>query len=114
MNYYEKGHTFIISNVFDLTEELRMFESAISDVFAFYPVKGNLYWSKSGDGGFSSHDHSQYDVFIKQIYGTSHWVLSETEDVILPPGDVLHIPKGTKHYVKLTDGPRLSLTINMQ
>ena len=29
-------------------------------------------------------------------------------------GDVLHIPKGTKHYVKSTDGPRLSLTINMQ
>ena len=77
-------------------------------------VKGNLYFSKSCDGGFSSHDHSQYDVFIKQIYGTSHWVLSETEDVILPPGDVLHIPKGTKHYVKSTDGPRLSLTINMQ
>ena len=43
MDCYEKGHTFIISNVFDLTEELRMFESAISDIFAFYPVKGNLY-----------------------------------------------------------------------
>ena len=83
IDYYEKGHTIIISNVFDLTEELRMFESAISDVFA------------------------------KQIYGTSHWVLGETEDVLMPPGDVLYIPKGTKHYVKSTDGPRLSLTINM-
>ena len=113
MNYYEKGHTIIISNVFDLTEELRMFESAISDVFAFYPVHGNFYWSKSGDGGFSSHDHPQYDVYVKQIYGTSHWVLGETDDVIVPPGDVIYIPKATKHYVKSTDGPRLSLTINM-
>ena len=113
MNYYEKGHTIIISNVFDLTEELRMFEGAIADSFAFYPVQGNFYWSKSGDGGFSSHDHPQYDVFVKQIYGTSHWVLGETEDVIMPPEDVLYIPKGTKHYVKSTDGPRLSLTINM-
>ena len=113
MNYYEKGHTIIISNVFDLTEELRMFEGAIADSFAFYPVRGNLYFSKSGDGGFSSHDHPQYDVFVKQIYGTSHWVLGETDDVIVPPGDVIYIPKATKHYVKSSDGPRLSLTINM-
>jgi len=113
LDYYEKGHTIIMSNVFDLTEELRMLEGAISDSFAFYPVYGNFYMSKEGKGGFKSHDHPQYDVYVKQIYGTSHWVLSETEDVILPPGDVLYIPKGTKHYVKSTDGPRLSLTINM-
>ena len=42
-----------------------------------------------------------------------HIGFSETEDVIMPPEDVLYIPKGTKHYVKSTDGPRLSLTINM-
>ena len=74
MNYYEKGHTIIISNVFDLTEELRMFESAISDVFAFYPVQAIYIGVNQCDGGFSSHDHPQYDVFVKQIYGISHWV----------------------------------------
>ena len=113
LDYYERGHTIIMSNVFDLTEELRMLEGAISDSFAFYPVKGNFYVSRESTGGFKSHDHPHYDVFVKQIYGTSHWVLGETEDVILPPGDVLYIPKGTKHYVKSSDGPRLSLTINM-
>ena len=45
LDYYEKGHTIIMSNVFDLTEELRMLEGAISDSFAFYPVYGNFYMS---------------------------------------------------------------------
>ena len=114
LDYYEKGHTVIMSNVFDLTEELRMLEGVISDVFAFYPVYGNFYMSKSDKGGFSSHNHSLFDVFVKQIYGTSHWVLNENEDVILPPGDVLFISKGTNHYIKSTDGPRLSLSIRMK
>ena len=57
MDYYEKGHTIIISNVFDLTEELRMFEGAISDSLLL-SCSGNFYWSKSGDGGFSSHGHT--------------------------------------------------------
>ena len=113
LDYYEKGHTIIMSNVFDLTEELRMLEGAISDSFAFYPVYGNFYMSKEGKGGFQSHDHS-YDVYVKQIYGTSHWILGETENVIANPGDAIHIPKHTRHYVDNTDGPRLSLTINMQ
>ena len=112
LDYYEKGHTIIMSNVFDLTEELRMLEGAISDSFAFYPVYGNFYMSKEDKGGFKSHDH-QYDVYVKQIYGTSHWVLGETENVTVNPGDVIYIPKYTKHYVNNTDGPRLSLTINM-
>ena len=113
LNYYEKGHTIIMSNVFDLTKELRLLENKISDIFAFYPVYANFYLSKDDRGGFQSHDHALFDVYVKQIYGTSHWVLNETEDVILPPGDVLFISKGTKHYIKSTDGPRLSLTINM-
>jgi len=112
LDYYEKGHTIIMSNIFDLTEELRMLEGAISDSFAFYPVYGNFYMSKEDKGGFKSHDH-QYDVYVKQIYGTSHWVLGETKNVTVNPGDVIYIPKYTKHYVDNTDGPRLSLTINM-
>jgi len=114
LNYYENGHTIIMSNVFDLTKELRMLENVISDSFAFYPVYGNFYMSKTDKGGFQSHDHPLFDVYVKQIYGTSHWVLNETEDVILPPGDVLFISKGTKHYIKNTDGPRLSLSIRMR
>jgi len=112
LDYYEKGHTIIMSNVFDLTEELRMLEGAISDSFAFFPVYGNFYMSKEGKGGFKSHDH-QYDVYVKQIYGTSHWVLGETENITANSGDVIYIPKHTKHFVDNTDGPRLSLTINM-
>jgi len=110
---YELGHTLILSSIFDLTDDLRMLESVISDRFAFYPVHGNLYMSKEGKGGFQSHDHT-YDVYVKQIYGTSYWVLGETESVTVRPGDVIHIPSFTKHYVDETDGPRLSLTINMQ
>ena len=112
LDYYKKGHTIIMSNVFDLTEELRMLEGAISDSFAFFPVYGNFYMSKEGKGGFKSHDH-QYDVYVKQIYGTSHWVLGETENITANSGDVIYIPKHTKHFVDNTDGPRLSLTINM-
>ena len=109
---YELGHTLILSSVFDLTHDLRMLESVISDSFSFFPAQGNLYMSKQGKGGFKSHDHS-YDVYVKQIYGTSHWVLGETENVTAKPGDVIYIPRFTKHFVDDTDGPRLSLTINM-
>jgi mannose-6-phosphate isomerase-like protein (cupin superfamily) len=109
--YYDKGHTLLISNVFDLSPQLRQLENVLEDITGFYPMKGNLYFGKS-KGSFSSHSHV-YDVFVKQLYGTCHWTTGGTEHTVLLPGDVLHIPKNVTHFVHDVDGPRLSLTINM-
>ena len=110
--YYNNNHTIILSNVLDLHEDLRRLEKHLQKTFGFFPGHGNLYFSKD-TGSFPSHDH-QYDVMVKQIYGTCFWKIGGDNDVVLAPGDVLYIPKGTTHYVNKVNGPRLSLTINMR
>lgn len=113
LDRYEKGFTFLLSNILDIHGDLRKVEGMLSEIIG-HSCWANLYFAKGGKGrkpSFDLHKHP-YDVVIKQIYGTSPWIVGE-EYIKLKPGHVLFIPANTNHQVTATDEKKLSLTINL-
>ena len=110
--YYDKGFTFILTNILDLTKELRTIDNLVKDQTGWH-TWGNFYFSKPGrKASFDSHQHD-YDVIVKQIYGNSHWKIGD-KNFILRPDEVCFIPAKTNHMVYNKDENKLSLTINIE
>lgn len=110
--YYELGFTTIISNVLDLNNELRTLNERLTNKTGL-TINANFYLSKPGRrASFEKHDHP-YDVIVKQIYGTSQWIVNEKE-MFLKPKDTCIVPKNVYHQVINKNENKLSLTINIQ
>jgi hypothetical protein len=111
-HYYDLGYTTIVSNVLDLTEELRILEKKLSDAIGSN-INANFYFSKIGQiPSFEPHVHD-YSVIVKQIYGNSEWQIGNKK-LILNPKKTLIVPKNTPHSVINKINKKLSLTINIQ
>ncbi len=61
---------------------------------------------------FFKHNH-EYPVIVKNIYGTSRWIIDEKE-VVLKDQDVIWFDKGVDHQVIEISDAKLSLTCNIQ
>jgi len=110
--YYDLGYTTIISNILDLTEELRILSKKLSDAVGLN-INANFYFSKPGQiPSFEHHNHN-YHVIVKQIYGNSDWKV-EDKKITLKPKDTLLLPKQTLHSVINKKNKKLSLTINIE
>ena len=112
IKYYDLGFTTIISNVLDLNSDLRKLNERLTDQTGLL-INGNFYLSKPGRrASFEKHNHP-YDVIVKQIYGTSQWIVDEKE-IFLKPKDTCIIPKNVYHQVINKNENKLSLTINIE
>ena len=110
--YYELGYTTIISNVLDLTEDLRNLEKKLEDVTGI-SVNANFYFSRPGQQpSFTEHNHP-YDVFVKQIYGSSPWLVNNKK-ILLKAQNTLVVPKNAPHHVYAKECKKLSLTFNLE
>jgi hypothetical protein len=111
--YYSFGYSTIISNILDLTPELRKLglflkKNVGSEINAnFYLTKGN----SNNKPSFSEHSHN-YDVIVKQIYGSAYWKV-DNKEILLKKDNVLIVNKNITHEVYKVNEPKLSLTINM-
>ena len=110
---YDLGFTSLISDVFDLTSQLRdlnqrLFEIKGSDTVA------NFYLSKGTDSRrptFDPHNHD-YDVIVKPLYGSCTWVVNG-DKYEANPESVIVIPAFAEHSVSSNPEKRLSLTVNL-
>lgn len=57
------------------------------------------------------HEHD-FDVVVKQIYGTGHWLVGG-EEVTLKANDTLLVPRFTRHEVVKTTDKKLSIGITI-
>ena len=110
--YYELGYTTIVSNIFDLTDDLRKLDKSLKK-FIGCSVNANFYFSKPGQVPSFKHHSHPYPVVVKQIYGNSNWKLNERE-FILKQNESLIIPAETMHGVTYKPDKKLSLTINLE
>ena len=127
MKYYNLGYTILLSDVLDLTEELRSLENKLIDMTGNFPIHANFYFGKAVKDirpSFEYHAHD-YNIVSKQIYGTNYWVIND-EQITVEKNKAITIPKNTNHMVYhseiktkiskgnyLQDTRRLSLTINL-
>tara|TARA_B100000886_G_C20410536_1_gene486812 strand:- start:1165 stop:1746 length:582 start_codon:yes stop_codon:yes gene_type:complete len=110
---YDLGFTSLLSNIMDLTAELRSLDDKLFE-YKGSETNANMYLSAGTTkyrASFDPHNHD-YHVIVKPIYGLCTWVINgKPQDV--DPSDVLIIPAGTMHAVVENKQPRLSLTMNL-
>ena len=110
---YDLGFTSLLSNVMDLTSELRELDAKLYE-YKGSETNANLYLSAGTTTkrpSFDPHNHD-YHVIVKPIYGTCTWIIDgQTKEA--DPSDVIIIPEGSMHAVIDNPEPRLSLTINV-
>ena len=110
---YDLGFTSLLSNIMDLTAELRSLDNKLYE-YKGSETNANMYLSagtKKHRASFDPHNHD-YHVIVKQIYGTCTWIINGKSQEA-NPSDVLIIPAGTMHSVAENKEPRLSLTMNL-
>ena len=110
---YDLGFTSLLSNIMDLTSELRSLDDKLYD-YKGSETNANIYLSAGTikhRASFDPHNHD-YHVIVKPIYGTCTWLINGKSQEV-DPSDVLIIPAGTMHSVVENKEPRLSLTMNL-
>ena len=110
---YDLGFTSLLSNIMDLTAELRSLDDKLFE-YKGSETNANMYLSAGTTkhrASFDPHNHD-YHVIVKPIYGTCTWVINGKSQEV-DPSDVLIIPAGTMHSVAENKEPRLSLTMNL-
>ena len=110
---YDLGFTSLLSNIMDLTAELRSLDDKLYE-YKGSETNANMYLSAGTTkhrASFDPHNHD-YHVIVKPIYGTCTWVINGKSQEV-DPSDVLIIPAGTMHSVVENKEPRLSLTLNL-
>jgi len=110
---YDLGFTSLLSNIMDLTSELRSLDDKLYE-YKGSETNANMYLSAGTTkhrASFDPHNHD-YHVIVKPIYGTCTWVINGKSQEV-DPSDVLIIPAGTMHSVVENKEPRLSLTMNL-
>ncbi len=92
----------------------------------------SVYLTARGSQGLAPH-HDDVEVFVLQMQGRKHWRLhapapSQAQaleyspdlselgellmDVVLQPGDLLYLPRGTVHYAVAQDEPSVHITLS--
>jgi len=113
---YDLGFTFMLSDVLDLTPELRNLRRKLKD-YTGRTMRANFYLTNGESQNIRSihswppHDH-HYSVAVKIVYGTTKWVVGD-EIKEFSSGETILIPEGTTHTVVECPGKRLSLTVNL-
>lgn len=111
ISLYNEGFTLIISRVEYLNSDILQMHNIISD-YVGNPVNANIYFGKGNTGvSFSSHAH-EYDVFVKNVAGSSKWILGN-QTRTLSGQDALFFSAGTFHEVIEIHEPKISITWNL-
>ena len=111
LKFYNLGYTTILSNILDLTDQLRDLNKKLTEASGLNFV-GNFYFSKPGQTPSFSKHHHDYNVIVKQIYGETEWIIDE-KVFFLQANDTCIIPKNRYHQVISKQNKKLSLTLNL-
>jgi bifunctional lysine-specific demethylase and histidyl-hydroxylase MINA len=118
--FQARGYTVRLPAMRAITPALDTVVRALEAVF-HVPVGAEIFWSR-GDARAPAH-HDDFDLIVAQIKGTKRWYIStdrselpnvwrgipEGEETIerfavvdIAPGNLLYLPRGTKHRVDAT------------
>jgi hypothetical protein len=118
--FHARGYTVRLPAMRAISPALETVVRALEAVF-HVPVGAEIFWSR-GDARAPAH-HDDFDLIVAQIKGTKRWYIStdrselpnvwrgipEGEETIeryavvdIAPGNLLYLPRGTKHRVDAT------------
>lgn len=114
--FHARGYTVRLPELRALTPELNQLIRAL-EFFFYAPVGVEAFWSRS-DAKAPIH-HDDYDIIVIQLRGQKRWFIStdiselpnvwkatvgqprldRSAEVVVEPGDLLYLPRGTTHRV---------------
>jgi hypothetical protein len=108
---YEAGYTLILSNIGGFSKDLWTIQQILNYQFG-KNINMNFYFGNGKKSiSFEKHYHP-YAVIVKNVYGSSKWIISE-EEKVLENQDVIWFDKFINHQVVEINTPKLSLTCNI-
>lgn len=109
--YYDLGFAFIISDILDYNKQTREIEKTAYEMVGAR-IAGNFYFSHGGgEQAPSLKLHTDaYDIFVKTVYGISHWVIGD-QKIKSTDQQVHYVPPEVLHGVYSVPEPRLSLVL---
>jgi hypothetical protein len=111
LNLYKQGHTFVISGVQYLFNDIAAITDKLNKEFGI-EINSNMYISKGSKVvSYPYHEH-EYAVIIKNIDGRSKWMI-DNKEYILEDQNVFFIDKFKWHCVQEIDNFKLSITFNL-
>jgi hypothetical protein len=111
LNLYSQGHTFVISGVQYLFNDIAAITDRLNREFGI-EINSNMYISKGSKIiSYPYHEHD-YSVIIKNIAGKSKWLI-DGDEYILEDQNVFFIDKAKWHCVKEIEDFKLSITFNL-
>lgn len=130
---YRKGSTVVFKFLHERWEPLGRLCRALSGEFSA-GFQANAYLTPAGAQGLTSH-YDTHDVFVLQVWGSKHWRLYESPDVLplhsqhyrrpaagpgapvrefdLRAGDLMYMPRGTVHDATSNDAASLHITLGV-
>lgn len=75
-------------------------------------VQANCYLTPPGSTALARHSDA-HEVLVLQIAGSKVWTIEHVGQVVLQPGDVMYLPRGTWHEAEAHDDLSLHLTIGV-
>ena len=111
LKLYSQGHTFVISGVQYLFNDIAAISDRLNKEFGI-EINSNMYISKGSKViSYPYHEHD-YAVIIKNIAGKSKWLIDDNE-YVLEDQNVFFIDKAKWHCVKEIEDFKLSITFNL-
>jgi len=111
--YYDLGFTTMISDVLDLTPDLRVLRNELFKITGMQ-LSANFYLTKGSSNkkvSWLPHRH-HYSVVVKVLYGKTKWRIGD-KFIEYCENQTLLIPAETEHTVVECESDRLTLTINL-
>jgi mannose-6-phosphate isomerase-like protein (cupin superfamily) len=106
-----EGATLVLQSLHRTVPSVGDVVAALQDEIS-HPVQANAYLTPPGAAGLAEHA-DLHDVFAVQLHGSKRWWVDGLGDVTVHPGDVLYVPRGTRHRAATDEATSLHLTIGI-
>jgi len=106
-----EGATLVLQSLHRTVPPVAAFVTRLQDEIS-HPVQANAYLTPPAAAGLAEHA-DLHDVLALQLHGSKYWWVEGLGDVTMRPGDVMYVPRGTRHRAETSGAMSLHLTIGI-
>jgi len=106
-----EGATLVLQSLHRTLPSVAAFVTRLQDEIS-HPVQANAYLTPPAAAGLAEHA-DLHDVLALQLHGSKRWWVEGLGDVTMRPGDVMYVPRGTRHRAETSAATSLHLTIGI-
>ena len=106
-----EGATLVLQSLHRTSPPVAAFVTRLQDEIS-HPVQANAYLTPPAAAGLAEHA-DLHDVLALQLHGFKRWWVEGLGDVTMCPGDVMYVPRGSRHRAETSAATSLHLTVGI-